>query len=369
MYIAFRQSSENIRFIIATQCKIGGFSPVILKGHPVFDDLFKKLSPEEKTNKANSKNLFKALKCNDKIIGRHLLNVQIQTVSLCNATCYFCPYPESLHKHNSGIMNEDVYKKIIDEISHYKLGKFCPYFDEPLMDPKIFERIEYALPKLDFQVLELATNASLLSGSKLDDLVRIFSRVPNEIWVSFHGIDRETHFDIMGLEYDTCMANIHALIEKSQDHDLNIVIRGSGMARVQAKNKPFWFNKEQYATFWQEEFKKHGYRKLPKIDYFTYHDRAGEIHRNEINFSMICRPNLNNFYCWRIDQWAHFLYSGEIILCCMDYQHRTVFGDITKNTLEEIYCSKEYMHLAKRVLGEAPAPDDFICKRCVSPGG
>jgi hypothetical protein len=335
----------------------------------MFRNIFRKISAEEKKYRDNYKDLIKALKCNDRIIGRHPLNVQIQTVSICNATCYFCPYPESWQKQNPGTMTEEVYRKIIEEITPFKLGKFCPYFDEPLLDPKIFERIDYALPKLDFQVLELATNASLLSKGKLDDLVRIFSRVPNEIWVSFHGIDRETHHAIMGLDYDKCKANILALIEKSQDHDLNIVIRGSGMARVQADTKPAWFTKEQYESFWQEEFRRQGYKKPPRINYFTYHDRAGEIHRNEINFSTVFRPNLRNFYCWRIDQWAHFFYTGELILCCMDYHHRTVFGDITKNTLEEIYCSNEYLHLAQQVIGETPAPDDFLCKRCVSPGG
>lgn len=303
------------------------------------------------------------------ILGRYPLNVQIQTVSICNATCYFCPYPESWQKQHPGIMKEDIYRNIIENISQYKLGKFCPYFDEPLLDPKIFNRIDYALPKLDFKILELSTNASLLSGAKLDDLVHTFSSVPNEIWVSFHGIDRETHRAIMGLDYDTCKENILALIEKSQDNNLNIVIRGSGMARVQAESKPSWFTREQYESFWQKEFKRQRYRKLPRINFFTYHDRAGEIYRNEINFSEKCRPNLDKFYCWRIDQWAHFLYTGELILCCMDYHHNTAFGDITKKSLNEIYTSEEFLSLAKRVIGKDVSPDDFICKRCVSPGG
>jgi MoaA/NifB/PqqE/SkfB family radical SAM enzyme len=326
-------------------------------------------SMESSTGARAYAELLAAIEGSRNILGRYPLNVQIQTVSMCNATCYFCPYPESWQKQNPGTMSEEVYRKIIQEISHYKLGKFCPYFDEPLLDPKIFDRIEYALPMLDFRILEISTNASLLKQDKIDDIVRLFSPVNNEIWVSFHGIDKETHKAIMGLDFDMCKANILVLIEKSQDYNLNVVIRGSGMARVQSDVKPCWFTKEQYISFWQAEFKKHGFKKLPRIDYFTYHDRAGEIQRNEINFSTICRPSLENFYCWRIDQWAHFLYTGELILCCMDYHHRTVFGDITKNSLNEIYASENYVNLAMQVIGRAKSPDDFICKRCVSPGG
>ena len=265
-------------------------------------------------------------------------------------------------------MKEEVYRRIVEQISRYKIGKFCPYFDEPLLDPNIFERIEHALSRLDFQILELATNASLLSGALLDDLVRIFSGVPNEIWLSFHGIDKVSHESIMGLDYATCLENIHALIARAQSQNLNLVIRGSGAPRVAGMNLPVWFTEEQFKAFWQEEFSRRGYRRVPRIDYFTYHDRAGAISRNEVNFSVI-RESLDDFYCPRIDQWAHFLYTGETTLCCMDYHHGFVFGDITKRTIEEIYKSDEYFNLAQMVTGKCDSSADFICKRCVSPGG
>lgn len=318
----------------------------------------------------NIRELTAALENRKNVLGRHPLNIQIQTVSTCNATCYFCPYPESWQKENPGRMAEEVYRKIIDEVSQYKVGKFCPYLEnEPLMDPRIFERIEYGISRLDFKVLEMATNASLLNKNKLEDIVRIFPQVNNQIWISFHGINKETFGTIMGLDFDTCKANVLALIEKAQNHNLTILLRGGGMPRVQTGNLPEWFTKEQYLNFWGGEFKKHGFKKLPNIGFFTYHDRAGQISRNEINFAWKARPNLKGFYCVRIDQWAHFLYTGELILCCMDYHHQTVYGDITKQSLNEIYTSEAFLTIAKQVIGKAVSADDFICKRCVSPGG
>lgn len=325
-------------------------------------------SAEPPAKSKDYRELVAAIESGKNLIGRHPLNIQIQTVSTCNATCYFCPYPESWQKENPGRMTEEVYRKIIGEVSQYKIGKFCPYFDEPLMDIDVFDRIEYGTSRLDFKILELSTNASLLNKKRLDDIVRSFPPVNHELRVSFHGIDEESFTSIMGLDFDVCKNNTLALIEKSQDHNLNILIRGSGVPRIQKENAPLWFTREQYMNFWNKEFIQHGFKKLPRIEFFTYHDRAGEISRNEVNFSAL-RRNLDKFYCDRIDQWAHFLYTGELILCCMDYHHKTVFGDITKQSLNEIYTSEEFLTIAKKVIGKVESPGDFICKRCVSPGG
>lgn len=316
------------------------------------------------------KDLARAVESGRDILGRHPLNVQVQTISTCNATCVFCPYPESWHEANPGKMSEELYRSIIDQLSRYKIGKFCPYLEnEPLLDPKLFERVEYAASKLDFEVVEVSTNASVLNAKMLDNVVRVFPRLRNEIRVSFHGIDAGTFRAVMGLDFQRCLDNTLALIEKAQDHDLDIMIRGAGVARIESDRKPSWFTREEYFRFWREEFRKRGFKRLPKLQFFSYHDRAGEIDRNEINFQKVIRPDLRGFYCTRFDQWAHFLYTGEMILCCMDYHRKTVLGSMASQSLDEILASDKFRDFARQYLGLTPSPGNFICKRCVSPGG
>lgn len=307
---------------------------------------------------------------NRRVLGRYPVNIQIQTVSTCNATCDFCPYPESWHKDNPGRMSDEVFSKIINEVSQYKIAKLCFYLEnEPLLDRKLFDRIEYALSRIEIQTLELATNASLLSKKNRDNIVHLFPSVNNEIWVSFHGIDSSSFESIMGLDFETCKANTLALIEKAQDHNINIRIRGSGMPRIRNNKMPEWFTEEQYITFWNKEFKKHGFKKLPDVGFYYYHNRAGQIERNELGYSKVIRPDLKGFYCARVDQWLHFLYTGELILCCMDYKRNTVFGDIREKNLSDIYNSEKILKLCKQTTGKASSPDNFICKKCTSPGG
>lgn len=338
----------------------------------VSDNLFAKIAilvKQTLSPRQNYNDMMAAIE-NRQVIGRHPLNLQIQTVSSCNGSCYFCPYPESWHKHNPGSMSKKVFSEIINEVSQYQIAKFCPYFEnEPLLDPKLFDRIEYAISKLDFKVLELATNASVLDKQKIDNIVSLFPSVRNQIWISFHGIDKDSFESIMGLDFETCKANVLALIEKAQNHNINILICGSGMPRISNDKMPSWFNKKQFYTFWKKEFKKHGLKKLPYLDFFSYHDRAGQIKRNEVSYCNTIRPNLKGFYCLRVDQWAHFLYTGELLLCCMDYKRQTVFGDIKKMGLNEIYNSEKFISIVRQTAGKECSSDNFICKKCVSPGG
>lgn len=306
----------------------------------------------------------------NKILGAGPMGLQIQTVSACNASCYFCPYLDSWHKEHPGRMEESLYRRIIDEVSPYQVSKFCPYLEnEPLLDRKLFDRIEYGLSRLDYQVLELSTNAALLDARRIEDIVRLFVGVTHEIRISFHGIDQHSYGAIMGLDFDACLTNTLTLIETAQTHDLKIKIRGSGAPGLDNAGAPFWFDREQYLSFWNNLFERHNFRYKPDIDFFRYHDRAGAIKRNEVNFSKDYHRNLDDFYCERIDRWFHFLYTGELVLCCMDYHKSTVFGDISRQSLDEIYRSEKYKNIARMAIGIDRSCDDFICKKCISPGG
>ena len=53
--------------------------------------------------------------------------VMIQTTSSCNGGCSFCPYPEIKDELTHGVMEDWLYKKIIDECSQYRVERIMPY--------------------------------------------------------------------------------------------------------------------------------------------------------------------------------------------------------------------------------------------------
>jgi len=305
------------------------------------------------------------------IIGRHRLNVQIQTVSNCNGKCIFCPYLGSWHQKNPGKMDWDVYKKIIRNLKPFKISKFCPYLqNEPLLDKGLFKKIDYALKRLDIQKVEISTNLAFLNDTILKQLVKSLSPIKHEIWISFHGVDEPTYEQIMGLDFNKSFNNIMHLVETSQKEPLNIIIRGAGMPKKRLNNLKSWFGRRDYFEFWDKQLRK--FKNKPEIRFITYHDRAGseQLKNKNMSFNHIFNDNLNGFYCVRFDRWLHFLYTGEPIFCCMDYSRETAFGEtVNENTIDAIYNSEHFRTLIKQGLGLQESEVNFICKRCVSPGG
>jgi len=308
---------------------------------------------------------------NDKpIIGEFPISIQIQTVSKCNGKCVFCPYVGSWQDLNSGTMDDTTFNKIIAELSDYKIDKFCAYFEnEPLFDKKIFTRIEHAYKTLNPKSIELATNLSIYSDSIEKEFERVFTKIPHEIRISFHGINKDSYSEIMGLDFEKTLQNVHKLLRSAQDNNLNIKIRGAGVPRVQGKLKN-WFSEKDYLAFWDEQLKP--YSKKPNIKFFTYHDRAApkQLKDSGMVFDNIVREDLTDFYCCRFDKWLHFLYTGEPVLCCMDYNRETVFSKSIKHvSIKEMIDSDEFKLMISKAIGLIDSKKDFICKRCISPGG
>lgn len=297
-------------------------------------------------------------------------NVQIQTTSICNGKCVMCPYLDSWHKENPGRMSDAVFERVLSQLAGKKLKKVCVYLEnEPLVDPKIFDRIAAIKKRLDFTSLEVSTNASGLDAAAVSRLAELMSDVEHEIWISFHGMDKRTHEGIMGLDFERCLGNVMALLRMAEESPLKVLIRGAGQGVTRELRHDFEFTREQYLAFWEGQFEKHGLRRKPDVTWFRYHDRAGTIRRNAIRLKRPVRSELRGPACPRVDQWLHFLYTGEMILCCMDYHKETVFGNIMDEDLNAILSGPRWKAMRKMALGQSPSPEDFICKRCISPGG
>jgi len=331
--------------------------------------LFNDLGSKQKLDN-NYVDLVSRISKGEDIIGPHPLNVQIQTTSACNGKCAFCPYVGSWHHKNPGQMSDETFKKIVQGLKKYKILKLCPYLEnEPLLDKQIFHRLKYMVDELNPLWVEFATNLSILNDEMLLQIENLFPKVKHVIWVSFHGINKETYQDIMGLDYDRTMENIKKLVTLSQNLPIYLMINGSGQPALNGPMKT-WFKEEEYYSFWEDQLKD--FSKKPKVRFFNYHDRAGQkqLKEKNLSFNKIFRTSLEDFYCNRFDRWVHFLYSGEPILCCMDYNRETVI-QLPKNEIdvESIFRSQNFVEMVRKGCGLDQSADDFICKRCSIPIG
>jgi MoaA/NifB/PqqE/SkfB family radical SAM enzyme len=96
--------------------------------------------------------------------------IQLQTQSLCNGRCLFCPYPELSGKLDQGKMDWPLFKKIADElVSWERIGKVMLMLqNEPLLDKDFFKRIDYFKSKRPELKLATVTNGTMLNASMLE---------------------------------------------------------------------------------------------------------------------------------------------------------------------------------------------------------
>ncbi len=304
--------------------------------------------------------------------------VQIQTHSRCNADCLFCPYIESEHAGNHGAMSEELWQHTLLNLKPFAAGinqgKVCPYLmQEPLIDKTIFSKINDIYHNFPKTVVEVSTNGAALTDKVVDKLFAAFDGKNHDLWVSHHGINAETLEHIMQIPFEKAHANLIALLKKS-DGRFNIKIRGAGESK---DGKHTFFTREEYKEYWRKNFQDHQINtRNVDVDAFTFHDRAGTLHRADRGACNLkvgkvrdIGPGHKPFYCPRMDRWVHIMYDGTIRLCCMDYHGEVKLPNLKDVWLIDYFMSNEYRNLVGMITGQKESPEDFICKRCISPGG
>lgn len=305
----------------------------------------------------------------------NIRNVQVQTHSRCNADCLFCPYIESEHAADPGRMSNGTWHLILSNLRAFSaginIGKFCPYLmQEPLIDPSIFAKIADIYRCFPRTCVEVSTNGAALTEKNVALLLASMRGKRHDIWVSHHGIDAKTLEDIMRIDYEKATRNLITLL-RAADGKHTIKVRGAGMSR---DKKHVYFTRGQYFEWWNRLVRDNSINtRGVSIDYFTFHDRAGTLHRDRsCSLNMGTQRTIDAahpFHCNRVDEWIHFMHDGRIRLCCMDYHGEVRLPNINEVSLLDYFHGPEYTDLVRKVGGTGPHEDGFICTRCTSPGG
>jgi len=201
---------------------------------------------------------------------------------------YNCSFcPNKKIDRPHGIMKISLYRKIIDELHDLKFsGVIYPYIQEPLLDDRIVDLCFYASWKCPNALVNFETNGSLLTEELSHRLCSI------------------RNFCMIVNDYRN-----GKIIEKVNSFDLN-----------------------------NEERKKIILRKRSLIQKLT--NRAGNI-GEPIKLNNFCNLPFVEFY---------IAYDGKVLLCCQDWKHEEIMGDLNENTIQEIWNNEKYQEFRKNLL-------------------
>jgi radical SAM protein with 4Fe4S-binding SPASM domain len=150
--------------------------------------------------------------------------------NICNAKCTFCAYPKVVANKTlqTGIMPFDVFKKAVDEwaaVGGQSLD-LTPVVGDPLVDPGLLEKIDYAVNHAHIKDVVLTTNAILIN--KNDTYKKLIDLGIGGVFISTQGASREVYEKIYGVKhYDDAMSGIRNLMEynRSKGEPARIIVR------------------------------------------------------------------------------------------------------------------------------------------------
>lgn len=284
--------------------------------------------------------------------------INIETISYCNARCIICPAPDLMKELPQGEMSDDLFSKIIDESCKYHvLMLYMNFSNEPLLDKKLIVRLRYAKEKMPNTRIQLSTNASLLTPDKVNDLLKyvdIFS-------FSVFGCTRQEYEKMMpGLDYETTMNNIFYFFNYK---------RKVGCEKIavvkQIFSQDFMFRRDvrQQIKQMHEYWRGKG---IPWI-YHLFFSRAHNVKK----FSYNHRQKTTLRGCWADDfplERMNIKFNGDAVLCCMDFREEVILGNAAREDIYEIWNSKDYDDVRNRIyLNKGKNDSSFICNRCLNP--
>lgn len=253
----------------------------------------------------------------------------VETVSLCNARCVMCPVDQ--WERSVRHMAPEVFDKILREMTPFGqwINQVALFLNgEPLIDKHLEERIR-VLKDIGVKFVMFTCNASLMTEARAESILRAGI---DGVDFSVDGATAETFEAIRKrLKFDECIANIETFIRVRNRLHPNARIRIR--MTVQEKNAGEF---EQYLTFWRSRLgpKDSAYGKL-------LHNWGAWLKEHALP-SEADGARLNASPC--ISPWGTMviLSDGRVPLCCLDYNAEMPMGDVTTQTIQEIWQSPPF---------------------------
>jgi radical SAM protein with 4Fe4S-binding SPASM domain len=286
------------------------------------------------------------------------LSMEIEPTTSCNLRCPQCPSGLREFTRDTGMLDLELYKKIIDEL-HPELVWLILYFQgEPFLNKSFLEFVKYAASK------NLYTATSSNAHYFTDDMAKATVESGlDRLIISIDGTNQETYS------------------KYRKGGQLSKVTEGT-------ENLLKWKKELGIQTphiIWQFIAFKHNEHQIPEIkklakeigvdelgiktaqiyDYQTSNEFIPEnedlsrYSKTETGYQ-IKNKLLNQ--CWRMWRGSVITWDGLVVPCCFDKDATHRFGNISKQSFKSVWTGEQYNNFRKAILKSRKEID--ICTNC-----
>lgn len=255
--------------------------------------------------------------------------INIETTNYCNEKCWFCPRAEATR--GFGLVSMDLVKKVVDESVPYGPVTYYLHKDgEPLMHPQILEIMRYIKSANPSNQIMLTTNGSLLkekiSKGLIEvgvDAVRIGIRAATpETYCKIHKRD---HFNLI-IENTMRLLDLKdRLGSKNPEVAMQIVVCED--------------TKDEIDLFVETWEKKRVAMEIKEFMSWGGWTSDGTLHNGSLSDKR--PPCIDPFHNIVIN------WDGKVSLCSLDWNNAVPFGDLTKQSIKEVWHDKPVRNVRK----------------------
>lgn len=287
------------------------------------------------------------------------ISISVEPTTSCNLRCPECPSGLRSFTRPTGMLQDGVYKALIDELEDTLLYLLLYFQGEPYLHPHFFELIHYASKKKIYT--STSTNAHYLSDenakktveSGLDRLIISIDGTTQETYSAYRkggnlekvieGTKRVLYWKKV-LKSSTPHVVFQFLVVKPNEHqidDLKTLAEELGVEEVGLKTAQIYGY-------------KNGSPLIPTIDQYARYKK-----QKDGTYSI--KNKLVN-HCWKMWHSCVITWNGSIVPCCFDKDAKHQLGSLKSASFQSIWGSTDYRQFRASILKGRDQIE--ICKNC-----
>lgn len=299
-----------------------------------------------------------------KITGKSLhralpIAISIEPTTSCNLRCPECPSGLRNFTRPTGMLDDKLYKQVIDELSETLLYLIFYFQGEPYLHPKFLDLVKYASKKRIYTATSTNahylndTNAKKTIESGLDRMIISIDGTTQDVYEQYR-VGGNLAKVIEGtknivkwkkeLKSKTPHIIFQFLVVKPNEHQLE---------EVRKLAKEVGVDEVAFKTAQIYDYKQ-GSNLIPSIDKFSrYKQNADGIYQIK---------NKLLDHCWKMWHSCVITWDGLVVPCCFDKDGEYRLGDLKKQSFKTLWQSKPYTDFRKSLTNSRAEIE--MCKNC-----
>ena len=267
----------------------------------------------------------------------------LETTNYCNLHCIMCNH--NIMKRSKKHMSFSLFRNIIDQIEKIKYFQVLELqmWGEPLLNPNIFEMIDYSVGKV--KKVKLSTNANLLDKKNAKKLIK---NSPDHLRISIDANSSGIYNRIRcGGDFKKVIRNTVSFLEMKGKGNLPI----TAVQLIEMNINSHEIN--DFLNRWEGIADEVKIIRLNSMGDLKGNYDDLKIKEYSLGWNYTCGTPWNRIYVYS---------NGDVPFCGFDIEGKLIFGNLHNMTIKEVWNSKEAFEFRNSLIKRKNMPIE--CKKC-----